>query len=205
MDKTIREFGPKETIFVQGAREEHVLQLISGEVMLAMVTQAGKEAVVGILASGAFLGEEILAGRRCREETATAITSCRVQLITGQQVWQMLQYDRHFREHFVAHLLVRLVRVEHNLVDQMLNSARTRLARALLLLANKDGAIGDTCLLPPLSQERLASLVGTTRSRINRFMNEFRKRGMVNYGHNGIIVKPSLLRHIPESDSPRKH
>ncbi|MCC7185149.1 MAG: Crp/Fnr family transcriptional regulator [Acidobacteria bacterium] len=198
---TVLEFCPKEVIFFQGDREDHVLQLVSGEVVLTMATLTGKEAIVGTLAAGAFLGEEILAGRKCRVVTATAVTPCTVRVFTRQQVWQSLQHESTFREHFVTSMLSRTIRLEHDLVDQMLNSAKKRLARALLLLASKVDPTEDTCVLPSVSQEKLASMVGTTRGRINRFMNEFRKRGIVNYDQNGITVTRSLLRHVPESDN----
>jgi len=202
---TLLQFDPNEIVFLQGDCEEHVLQLISGVVMLSMASRTGQEANVGMLTAGAFLGEDVLAGSKCRVVTATAVTPCRVRLFTPQVVWQMLQRDEEFREHFIASILSRTIRLEHDLVDQMLNPARARLARALLLMAGKIDPNEDTCLLPPVSQEQLASIVGTTRSRINLFMNEFRKRGIINYDRSGITVKRSLLRHMPESDSPLAH
>ena len=177
---SVLEFCPKEVIFFQGDREDHVLQLVSGEVMLTMATLTGKEAIVGTLTVGAFLGEEVLAGRKCRIVTATAVTPCSVRVFTRQQVWQMLQHEQQFRERFIASMLTRTIRLEHDLADQMLNSAKKRLARALLLLA---------------------SMVGTTRGRINRFMNEFRKRGIVKYDQHGITLTRSLLRQVPETDN----
>lgn len=198
--QTVLEFCPKEVIFFQGDREDHVLQIISGEVMLTMATLTGKEAIVGTLSAGAFLGEEALAGRRCRVVTATAVTPCSVRVVTRQQMWHLLQHEQQFREHFVSAMLTRTIRLEHDLVDQMLNSAKKRLARVLLLLASKQDPNEDTCVLPSVSQEKLASMVGTTRGRINRFMNEFRKRGIVSYDQHSITVTRSLLRHVPESD-----
>lgn len=200
--QTVLEFCPKEVIFFQGDREDHVLELISGEVMLTMATLTGKEAIVGTLSAGAFIGEEILTGRRCRVVTATAVTQCTVRIVTRQQMWQLLQHEAQFREHFISAMLTRSIRLEHDLVDQMLNSAKKRLARVLLLLASKADPNEDTCVLPSVSQEKLASMVGTTRGRINRFMNEFRKRGIVSYDQNSITVTRSLLRHLPDSDLP---
>jgi CRP-like cAMP-binding protein len=200
-NQTVLDFCPKEVIFFQGDREDHILQLVSGEVMLTMATLTGKEAIVGTLTAGAFLGEEVLAGRKCRVVTATAVTPCTVRVFTRQEVWQSLQHESSFREHFVTSMLARTIRLEHDLVDQMLNSAKKRLARALLLLASKTDPSEDTCLVPTVSQEKLASMVGTTRGRINRFMNEFRKRGIVNYDQHGITVTRSLLRQVPETDN----
>jgi CRP/FNR family cyclic AMP-dependent transcriptional regulator len=200
-NQTVLEFCPKEVIFFQGDREEHVLQIISGEVMVSMATLSGKEAIVGTLTSGAFLGEEVLAGLACRVATATAVTPCRVRVFARQQVWQMLQHEHQFRERFVSSMLTRSIRLEHDLVDQMLNSAEKRLARTLLLLASRTEPTEDTCVIPTVSQEKLASMVGTTRGRINRLMNEFRKRGLVSYNQHEITVTRSLLRQVPETDS----
>lgn len=199
--QSVLEFCPKEVIFFQGDREDHVLQLVSGEVMLTMATLTGKEAIVGTLSAGAYLGEEVLAGRKCRVVTATAVTPCTVRMFTRSQVWQMLQHEQQFRERFIASMLTRTIRLEHDLVDQMLNSAKKRLARALLLLASKTDPSEDTCMVPTVSQEKLASMVGTTRGRINRFMNEFRKRGIVSYDQHGITLTRSLLRQVPETDN----
>jgi CRP/FNR family cyclic AMP-dependent transcriptional regulator len=198
---SVLEFCPKEVIFFQGDREDHVLQLVSGEVMLTMATLTGKEAIVGTLTAGAFLGEEVLAGRKCRIVTATAVTPCSARVFSRQQVWLMLQHEEQFRERFISSMLTRTIRLEHDLVDQMLNSAKKRLARALLLLASKMDPSEDTCVVPTVSQEKLASMVGTTRGRINRFMNEFRKRGIVSYDQHGITLTRSLLRQVPETDA----
>jgi len=201
MSQSVLEFSPKEVIFFQGDREDHVLQLVTGEVMLTMATLTGKEAIVGTLSAGAYLGEEALAGRKCRIVTATAVTSTTVRVFSRQQVWQMLQHEQQFREQFIASMLTRTIRLEHDLVDQMLNSAKKRLARALLLLASRTDPSEDTCSVPAVSQEKLASMVGTTRGRINRFMNEFRKRGIVSYDQHGITLTRSLLRQVPETDN----
>ncbi len=195
-----QEFRPRDVLFFQGDRDDHILQLMSGDVMLTMTTLTGKEAVVGSLSAGAFLGVEALAGRRTRVATATATTACTVRAVTADQMWHLLQHDQDFRERFVSEMLTRTMRLEYDLVDQILNSAKKRLARVLLQLAGKADPMEDTCVLPSLSQEQLARMVGTTRGRINRFMNDFRTRGIVSYDQHGITVNRSLLRHVPDAD-----
>lgn len=195
-----QEFRQREVLFFQGDREDTVLQLMSGDVMLTMTTLTGKEAIVGSLSAGAFLGVEALAGRRTRVATATAVTPCTVRTVTAEQMWHLLQHDQDFRERFVSAMLTRTMRLEHDLVDHILNSARKRLARVLLLLAAKGNPADDTCVLPAVSQEQLARMVGTTRGRVNRFMNDFRASGIVRYDQHGIIITRSLLRQVPNED-----
>jgi CRP/FNR family cyclic AMP-dependent transcriptional regulator len=195
------EYAPKQVIFFQGDIEDHVLHLQSGEVMVTMNTAAGKEAVIGVLTAGAFLGEEVLAGRSRRRVTATAITPCTVQLLPRQQVWQSLQHFHDFRRMFLASVLSRTIRLEQDLADQMLNSAKPRLARALLLMAGASDPDDDVITLPTLSQEVLANMVGTTRARINNFMNEFKKLGALTYDQNGITVNRPRLSAVMESSS----
>jgi len=191
------DYAPKDVLFFQGDRDDHVLHLQSGEVMLSMTTASGKEAVIGRQGSGAFLGEEILTGARGRRATATALTPCTVRLWPRHQVWQSLQRDDEFRLQFVSSLMSRVLHLEHDLVDQMVHSARQRLARQLLLLADSGDTDDDLCVLPPLSQEVLACMVGTTRARVNHFMNEFRTQGLLTYDHRGITINRARLGRVP--------
>ena len=188
-------YYPKEVIFFQGDIGDHVLHIRSGEVTIAVATLSGKEAIVGVLGPGAFLGEEALAGRQCRVVTATAMTHCTLQVVRSQQMWDLLQHEHDFREHFVSSMLSRTIRLEYDLVDQMLNSAKQRLARVLLRLAE-----GDPHGATKISQETLAGMVGTTRSRVNHFMNEFKRRGHVTYEHQRIKVNRSLRRLVEQVD-----
>lgn len=194
---TLLDYSPKETLFFQGDHGDHVLHLQRGSVMLTMTTLTGKEAVVGIVGPGTFLGEEILAGSRSRRVTATAVTPCTVQVLPRQQVWQSLQHFHDFRRLFLSSILTRTIRLEHDLADQMLHSAQERLARALLLMAGNYEPDEDMITLPPVSQELLANIVGTTRARINHFMNAFRKQGVLAYDHHGITINRSRLSRVP--------
>lgn len=196
---TLVDYAPKQVLFFQGDIEDHVLHIQSGEVMVTVNTSSGKEAVVGILGPGAFVGEEVLTGRSRRRVTATAITACTVQLLPRAQVWQSLQHFNDFRRLFLSSLLSRTIRLEQDLADQMLHSAKPRLARALLLMAGTADPDDDQITLPTLSQEVLANMVGTTRARINHFMNEFKKLGVLSYDQHGITINRPRLSAVMES------
>lgn len=189
-----RDYTAGETLFAQGDVADAVYYIHSGEVKLAVTSEDGKEAIVGILGSGAFLGEGCLVGETERLASAVALTDCRVARTEKPDMLRALHAEPAFAEIFMTYLLTRKSRVEADLVDQLFNSSERRLARALLLLANfgKDGA--PQAITTKVSQETLAAIVGTTRSRINYFMNKFRDLGFIEYnGHGQLNVRSSLV------------
>jgi len=183
----------KQTIFTQGDAADAVFYIKQGRVRLTVVSKTGKEATLGILSEGQFFGEGGLAGRPVRMGSATAMTDCEILLIDKKAMMLALHQEHTFSDLFVAYLLARNIRYEEDLVDQLFNSSEKRLARMLLLLAHfgKEG-VPET-VIPRISQETLAEMVGTTRSRVSFFMNRFRKLGFVDYGENGLQVHSSLL------------
>jgi CRP-like cAMP-binding protein len=185
-------FLQKETVFPQGDSSDAVFYIQEGKVKLTVVSQGGKEATIGILSRGDFFGEGCLTGQPLRMCTATALTDCSVTRIERKAMMEVIHGQRAFSDMFVAYLLARTIRYEEDLVDQLFNSSEKRLARVLLLLAHfgKDGK--PAVVIPKISQGALADMVGTTRSRVNFFMNRFRKLGFVRY--NGELeVHSSLL------------
>jgi CRP/FNR family cyclic AMP-dependent transcriptional regulator len=190
--RKVEEFKKKETIFAQGDPCEHVLYIQKGGVRLSVVNENGKEAVVAILGPGDFFGEGCLAGQPIRIGTATAITATTILLIEKKEMVRVLHAEHAFSDRFISYMLTRNIRVEEDLVDQLFNSTEKRLARTLLLLARYGSADKPQTVLPKISQEMLAEMVGTTRSRVNMFMNKFRKLGFIRY--NGKIqINTSLL------------
>jgi len=190
--RTIATAPKKQTIFVQGDSADSVFYLQKGKVRLTVVATSGKEATIGILNEGDFFGEGCLTGQPLRMCSATAMTDCTVMRIDKKSMMNVIHRERAFSDMFVAYLLTRNIRYEEDLVDQLFNSSEKRLARVLLLLAQfgKDGK--PEAAIPKISQETLAEMVGTTRSRVNYFMNRFRKLGFVRY--NGELeVHSSLL------------
>jgi CRP-like cAMP-binding protein len=187
------EVKKNQVIFSQGEPGEAVFFIQRGKVKLCVVSPSGKEATIGILCEGEFLGEEIVAASHpLRMATAVALTPAKLMKIDKKQMVRMLHEEHAFSEVFVAFLLARNFRIQGDLVDQLFNSSEKRLARTLLLLAQigKEGALD--AVIPKISQETLAEMIGTTRSRVNLFMNRFRKLGFVEY--NGKIhVHASLL------------
>ena len=186
-------FSKKQAIFAQGDPADADFYLQRGKVQLSVVSKVGKEATIGILNEGDFFGEGSLAGQALRMDSATAMTDCTVMRIERGAMMAALHREHTFSDLFVAYLLARNIRYEEDLVDQLFNSSEKRLARILLLLAHfgKEG-ISDA-VLPKISQETLAEMTGTTRSRVSFFMNRFRKLGFVNYDANGLQVHSSLL------------
>jgi CRP/FNR family transcriptional regulator, cyclic AMP receptor protein len=186
-------FPKKQTIFTQGDTADAVFYIQKGKVRLTVVSEIGKEATLGILSQGEFFGEGGLAGQVFRMGSATAITDCELLQIDKKAMMLALHRGHSFSDLFVAYLLARNIRYEEDLVDQLFNSSEKRLARILLLLAHfgKEG-VPET-VIPKISQETLAEMVGTTRSRVNLFMNRFRKLGFVDYGESGLQVHSSLL------------
>jgi CRP/FNR family cyclic AMP-dependent transcriptional regulator len=190
--RKIAAFSKKQTIFVQGDPSDAVFYIQKGKVRLTVVSKAGKEAIIGILNEGDFFGEGCLTGQLFRLSSATAVTDCSVMRIDKKSMMAVLHREQAFSDMFVAYLLTRNIRYEEDLVDQLFNSSEKRLARILLLLAHfgKDGK--PEVAIPKISQETLAEMVGTTRSRVSFFMNRFRKLGFIRY--NGELeVHSSLL------------
>jgi CRP-like cAMP-binding protein len=186
-------FSKKEAIFTQGDAADAVFYIQEGKVRLTVVSKAGKEATLGILREGEFFGEGSLAGQALRMGSATAMTDCEVLQIDKKAMMEALHREHDFSDLFVSYLLARNIRYEEDLVDQLFNSSEKRLARVLLLLAHfgKEGA--PETVIPKISQETLAEMIGTTRSRVSFFMNRFRKLGFVDYGEDGLQVHSSLL------------
>src|SRR6202163_3598453 len=186
-------FPKKQVIFTQGNAADSVFYIQEGRVKLTVVSKVGKEATLGILTQGNFFGEGGLAGQPFRMGSATAMTDCELLQIDKKAMILALHREHTFSDLFVAYLLARNIRYEEDLVDQLFNSSEKRLARILLLLAHfgKDG-VPET-VIPKISQETLAEMIGTTRSRVSFFMNRFRKLGFVDYGESGLQVHSSLL------------
>jgi CRP-like cAMP-binding protein len=192
--RKIEAFPKKQTIFAQGDPSDAVFYIKEGKVRLTVVSEVGKEATIGILNQGDFFGEGCLTGQRLRLCSATAMTDCSVMKIEKKSMVEVLHREQAFSDMFVAYLLTRNIRYEEDLVDQLFNSSEKRLARILLLLAHfgKEG-VPET-VIPKMSQETLAEMIGTTRSRVSFFMNRFRKLGFIDY-HAGdeLQVHSSLL------------
>ncbi|MGA7969699.1 MAG: Crp/Fnr family transcriptional regulator [Terriglobales bacterium] len=186
-------FHKKQAIFVQGDAADTVFYIKDGKVRLSVVSKAGKEATLGILTEGEFFGEGGLAGQPLRMGSATAMIDCELLRIDKKAMMLALHREHTFSDLFVAYLLARNIRYEEDLVDQLFNSSEKRLARILLLLAHfgKEG-VPET-IIPKMSQETLAEMIGTTRSRVSFFMNRFRKLGFLDYGGSGLRVHSSLL------------
>jgi len=184
-------FPKKQTVFSQGDAADAVFYIQSGKVRLTVVSSSGKEATIGILGEGEFFGEGSLAGQSLRMESATAMTDCAVLRIDKKAMMEALHQEHAFSDLFVAYLLVRNIRYEEDLVDQLFNSSEKRLARILLLLAHF-GKEGKPHTVPKISQEVLAEMVGTTRSRVSFFMNRFRELGFIHY-NGGLQVHSSLV------------
>jgi CRP/FNR family transcriptional regulator, cyclic AMP receptor protein len=182
----------KRTIFTQGDEADAVFYIQKGKVRLTVVSKTGKEATIGILSEGNFFGEGSLAGQALRMGSAAALTDCQLLRIEKKAMMDALHREHAFSDMFVAYLLARNIRYEEDLVDQLFNSSEKRLARVLLMLAHfgKEG-VPET-VVPRISQETLAEMVGTTRSRVSFFMNRFRKLGFIHY-NGGLQVHSSLL------------
>jgi CRP/FNR family transcriptional regulator, cyclic AMP receptor protein len=189
-------FAKKQTIFAQGDSSDAVFYIKQGKVKLAVVSQLGKEATIGILNEGDFFGEGCLTGQPLRLCSATAMTDCSVMRIEKKSMMEVLHREHAFSDMFVAYLLTRNIRYEEDLVDQLFNSSEKRLARILLLLAHfgKEGV--PEIVIPKISQESLAEMVGTTRSRVSFFMNRFRKLGFIDYQAGDELQVHSSLLHI---------
>jgi CRP/FNR family cyclic AMP-dependent transcriptional regulator len=191
--RKIAAFRKKQTIFVQGDSSDAGFYIQKGKARLTVVSQSGKEATIGILNEGDFFGEGCLAGQTLRLFSATAMTDCSVMRIDKKSMIEVLHREHAFSDLFVAYLLTRNIRYEEDLVDQLFNSSEKRLARMLLLLAHFGKEGKAEVLVPKISQESLAEMVGTTRSRVSFFMNRFRTLGFIDYNSEGLQVHSSLL------------
>lgn len=191
IERAIADYGRGESIFSQGDACRHVMYIQSGGVKLSVLSKAGREAVVAMLGPGDFFGEGCLAGQRIRMGSATAITPSSILLVTKKNMLRVLHRQHAMSDRFISHMLSRNIRIEEDLIDQLFNSSEKRLARTLLLLARYGQSQHPQRSLPKISQETLAEMIGTTRSRVNFFMNKFRKLGLIEY--NGDIKINSAL------------
>jgi CRP/FNR family transcriptional regulator, cyclic AMP receptor protein len=190
--RTLGRYSANTVIFAQGDVDQSVFYILQGDVRLSVVSKSGREAVVATLGSGAFVGEGALAGQPVRIATATAVTATTALVVEAGEMLRMLHAEHALSDRFIAHMLTRNIRVEADLVDQLFNPSEKRLARALLLLARFGKEEEAYRVLPNITQEVLAGMIGTTRSRVNLFMNKFRDLGFVEY--NGVLkIHQSLI------------
>ena len=180
-----------EVVFSQGDPANDVRYIQKGAIKLSVLSRIGKEAVVAMLAPGDFFGEGVLAGQSVRIGTATAVVASTVLIIEKEAMVRLLREEPTFSDRFISYMLTRNMRIEADLVDQLFNSSEKRLARTLLLLA-RYGQVNPQRTLPKISQETLAEMIGATRSRVNFFMNKFRKLGLIEY-NGGLKINSSLL------------
>ena len=194
--KAVSTFRKTESVFSQGDAADKVFYIQQGRVKVVVVSEQGKEAIVGILESGQFFGEGCLSGQQFRLSTTTALEDCVITAITKTAMLAALHAESSFSEVFMSHLLARNSRIEADLVDQLFNPSEKRLTRLLLLLANfgKEGSLQPIKI--QISQETLAEMIGTTRSRVSFFMNKFRKLGFISYNNGKIEVHNSLLNAV---------
>jgi CRP/FNR family transcriptional regulator, cyclic AMP receptor protein len=190
--RRVKAFKRAEIVYSQGDAAKSVLYLQEGGVKLSVVSEVGKEAVVAILGPGDFFGEGCLAGQSIRMGTATSITASTVLVIEKSEMFKVLHEQHDLSDRFITFMLARNIRIEEDLIDQLFNSSEKRLARTLLLLARYGKEDQPHGLVPKVSQETLAEMVGTTRSRVNFFMNKFRKLGFIKY-NGGLQINTSLL------------
>jgi CRP/FNR family cyclic AMP-dependent transcriptional regulator len=190
--RTIKEFKRADVVYSQGDTAKNIMYLQEGGVKLSVVSESGKEAVVAILGPGDFFGEGCMAGQPVRMGSATAITPSTILLIDKTEMFKVLHEQHDLSDRFISFMLARNIRIEEDLVDQLFNSSEKRLARTLLLLARYGKDDQPHAVLHEVSQETLAEMIGTTRSRVNFFMNKFRKLGFIKY-NGGIQINTSLL------------
>jgi CRP/FNR family transcriptional regulator, cyclic AMP receptor protein len=198
--RTISQYRKNQILFSQGDLADSVFYIHDGKVKVTVISEQGKEAVVAVLGSDEFCGEGCLTGQQRRVATATAMTECKIMRLDKDTIIQVLHDEPAFSEMFVSHLLARTLRVEADLVDQLFNSSEKRLARALLLLANFGKEGKPEPIITKVSQETLAEMIGTTRSRVSHFMNKFRKLGFIKY--NGTMEVHSSLLSVVLHDQP---
>ena len=191
--KSMLKSPKKQILFSQGDATDAVFYIQAGKVMLSVVSPQGKEAVIVILEPGSFFGEGCLAGQPVHLATATTVEDASIVRIDKQSMLRMLQDDRTFSALFLTYMLARNVRIQEDLVDQLFNSSEKRLARALLLMAHFGKEGKPEQVIPKISQEKLAEMIGATRSRVSFFMNRFKKMGLIHY-NSGLHVHSSLLK-----------
>jgi CRP-like cAMP-binding protein len=192
LSRKIVKYRRGERIFTQGDPAEHVLYLQRGTVKLAVLSKGGKQAVVAMLSAGEFFGEGCLAGQTVHMGSATATTDSTILLVDKDEMARLLHDQRELSDRFITHMLARNIRIEQDLIDQLFNSSEKRLARTLLLLARYGKHDKPVREVPDISQETLAEIVGTTRSRVNFFMKKFQRLGFIDY-KDGLKVNNSLL------------
>jgi CRP/FNR family cyclic AMP-dependent transcriptional regulator len=190
--RKVVEFGKNAVIFAQGDAAEHVMYIQQGGVKLSIVNEAGKEAVVTVLAPGDFFGEGCIAGLPVRMSSATTIMPTTALVIEKDEMSRVLHSEHAFSDRFISYMLARNIRIEEDLVDQLFNSTEKRLARTLLLLARYGKQSQPQRVVPKISQEMLAEMIGTSRSRVNLFMNKFKRMGFIKY-NGGLHINSSLL------------
>ena len=192
LSRKVATYPPASTVFAQGDAADTVFYVQQGRVKVSVVSKSGKEAVVGVLGPGDFFGEGALAGQPIRLATATTMTASRILIVPKRRMIRLLHQQHALSDRFIAYMLARNIRLEDDLVDHLFNASEKRLARMLLLLSRFGKPDGSYHVLPRMSQEVLAEMVGTTRSRVNFFMNKFRKLGFIEY--NGTLkVHRALL------------
>lgn len=191
--RRVKEFRGAEVVYSQGDPATEVMYVQKGGVKLSVVNEVGKEAVLAIMGPGDFFGEGGMAGQSVRMGTATAVTPTTLLVIEKDEMIRVLHAEHAFSDRFVSYMLSRNIRIEEDLIDQLFNSSEKRLARTLLLLARYGKEDQPHGVLPKVSQETLAEMIGTTRSRVNFFMNKFRKLGFIQYNNDGFQVHKSLL------------
>jgi CRP-like cAMP-binding protein len=190
--RTLADYKKNQKVFSQGDLADAIFYIQTGKLKLTVVSQQGKEAVVAILGAGDFFGEGCLAGQAMRMSSAATMTECSIMRLEKSSVVRLIHDEPSFSELFLRYLLSRNIRIEEDLVDQLFNSSEKRLARVLLLMANFGKEDKPEPVIPKISQETLAEIVGTTRSRVSFFMNRFRKLGFIEY-NGGLHVHSSLL------------
>lgn len=191
--KTVIECGKDRSVFLQGQPADSLYYIRHGKTKLTVISQQGKEAIVAILNTGEFFGEGCLAGQKVRMASAVALTDCTFDKIEKSLMERMLHEHHDISELFVKHLLLRNIRYEADLVDQLFNSSEKRLARILLLLSHLGKESKSEIIIPRVNQDTLAQMVGTTRSRVSHFMNKFRENGFVDYDDGSLTIHSSLL------------
>jgi CRP/FNR family transcriptional regulator, cyclic AMP receptor protein len=204
VSRRVAEYRRSETVFTQGDNADTVLYIQKGGVKLSVVNGAGKEAVVAMFAPTDFFGEGCMAGQTLRMATATAITPTTVLVIDKNEMLRVLHDEHELSDRFINYMLAHNIRVEEDLVDQLFNSSEKRLARTLLLLARYGKQDQPDRDLPKVSQETLAEMIGTTRSRVNYFMNKFRQLGFIDYNGSGRLeIHSSLLNMVLHDGQPK--
>ena len=198
--RAVSKYANRKTVFSQGQLAEAVFYIQKGKVKLTVVSTQGKEAVVAVLGDDEFLGQGCLAGQSRYMATAKAMGECEIMRLEKSAIIRILHEEPAFSEMFVSHILTRTIRVEEDLVDQLFNSSEKRLARTLLLLANFGKEGRPEPVIAKVSQETLAEMIGTTRSRVSFFMNKFRRLGFI--GYNGHLEVHSSLLNVVLNDSP---